>query len=86
LLMEFRSLFHAARDRPACACENRPFLTSALFRFPGGLTFSLGPGHPAQFSFAHRFVHALGRASERRLLAFASLGSQCCACGHLLFL
>ncbi len=62
------------------------FLTSALFRFPGGLTFSLGLGHSAQFSFAHRSVHALGRAFERRLLTFASLGSQGRACGHLLLL
>ncbi len=59
---------------------------SPFFRLSRRLTFSLGLGHSAQFSFAHRFVHALGRTFERRLLAFASLGGQRCACGHLLFL
>ena len=66
------------------ACKPRT-ADSAFFAFPRRLAFPLGLRHFAQFSFAHRFVHAFGRAFERRLLAFTSLGGQRCACGHLLF-
>jgi hypothetical protein len=74
------------RSRDRVAQISFSFVTSPFFRLSRRLTLSLGLSHSAQFGFAHRLIHAFGRTSERRLLAFASLGSQRGARSHLLFL
>jgi len=52
---------------PASRARNRVALISfpryvTFFLLSRRLTLSLGLGHSAQFSFAHRLIHALGRA------------------------
>lgn len=51
----------------------------------GGQLFAFGFGHVVQLFFAHRFDHAFGSAFQGRLAAFAALGGERRAGGHLLF-
>jgi Na+/proline symporter len=65
-----------------CGASTKLLTPLFLRRFP----FALSLGHSAQLRFAHRFVHSLRSAFERRLGAFTALGRERGASRHLLLL